>query len=146
MLDGVIPYPDEFIERYRAKGYWQGKVVSDIIDESAEKYEQRVALVDNEQKYTYREIKAIVDNIAGRFLAFGFKHQERILIQLPNSAEFIFVYCACLKIGLIPVLCLRPFRYTEIRHLAMVSEARMYIIPPEFKGFDYLSMAREIKS
>lgn len=33
LLEGCVPFPPEFAERYRRKGYWKGKTLGDCFDE-----------------------------------------------------------------------------------------------------------------
>src|SRR5690348_2372885 len=50
-----------------------------------------------------------------------------------------------MKIGVMPVMCLLPHRNTELGYFARLTMARGYLLTPEFRGFDYVSMAREVQ-
>src|SRR5690606_4599430 len=62
-----------------------------------------------------------------------------------NIPEFLYLYYACARIGLLPVLALPPHRWSEISYLARFSEAAAYVVPATFRGFDYRQLAREVR-
>jgi 2,3-dihydroxybenzoate-AMP ligase len=68
-----------------------------------------------------------------------------VILQLPNIPEFVYIYFALHRFGAIPVLCLPPHRLSEIGYIAQETEAIGYVIPSEFRGFDYLGLAKEVR-
>jgi 2,3-dihydroxybenzoate-AMP ligase len=59
--------------------------------------------------------------------------------------EFVIAYVACLRVGAIPLTCLPAHRQAEIGYLARFTEATAWLIPSEFRGFDYVAMAEELR-
>src|SRR5512135_2889737 len=94
MLPGVVPFPPEFAARYRAKGYWQDRTLAQEFAPVFDRFADRIALVDGERQYTYRDIDRITDNLALNLLELGFKPLDRVVPTLPNVAEFVFLYFA----------------------------------------------------
>jgi len=45
MLEGYVPFPEEFAARYRRLGYWETKTFGERLDEWAARYGERTALV-----------------------------------------------------------------------------------------------------
>ena len=45
MLNGFVPFPPEFAERYRAKGYWQDKSLAEEFNAVYARFGERIALV-----------------------------------------------------------------------------------------------------
>src|SRR2546430_2213506 len=99
MLPGVVPFPPEFAQRYRAKGYWQDKSLAEEFSGVFRKFEDRTALVDGERRYTYRQIAQLSDHLALNLLELGLRPLDRVVPTLPNIAEFILLYFALQKIG-----------------------------------------------
>ena len=66
-------------------------------------------------------------------------------MQLPNVPEFIYLYYACAKVGVLPVMALPAHRYAEISYLAAFSEAAAYAIRARFRGYDYQQLARQVR-
>ncbi len=144
MLRGCTPWPPQFAQDYRQKGYWEGITLGEMLDMSVEEYGPREALVFNDQRVTYRELGDRVNRLAFHFAEQGLKPLDRVLLQLPNIPEFVYVYFALVKIGVIPVMALPPHRQTEIRHFIKYSEAVGYFIPSVYRKFDYRGMAGEM--
>jgi 2,3-dihydroxybenzoate-AMP ligase len=65
-------------------------------------------------------------------------------VQLPNVPEFIYLYYACAKVGVLPVMALPAHRYAEISYLAVFAEVAAYAIPASFRGYDYPQLARQV--
>lgn len=145
-LDGMVPWPSEFVQRYRALGYWAGETLGAAFDRAVAAYAERVALVEGEGRLTYRELAGLVDRLAHHLAAREIAGGARVVFQLPNVTEFVIAYFACLKVGAIPLACLPAHRHTEIGYLAKFTEARAWFVPSAFRGFDYVAMAEELRA
>jgi 2,3-dihydroxybenzoate-AMP ligase len=86
-----------------------------------------------------------VDRLALHLVRLGLRPRDRVVIHLNNTPEFVYVYYACAKIGVLPVMALLPHRFSEIRYLAGFSEAVAYVGPTTLRGFDYQQLAREVR-
>src|SRR5580658_5804342 len=147
MLDGVTPFPAEFAATYRQKGYWQDRPLFDGFRDALRKYADRVALVDSGGPVTYRQLEERSAQLARRLLDLGFGQLDRIIIQLPNTAAFGYLYFALQRIGAVPVLALPGHRRREIGQFAEISGARALagpMGPASARGFDFIAMAAEI--
>lgn len=145
MLDGVTPWPGEFAARYRERGYWQGIPIGDVFDAAVRQHLDREAVIDGTRRVTYRELGRMVERMALHFAARGISQGRRIIFQLPNSLEGVVAYFAALKTGAIPIACLPAHRHNEIEHLARFTEAYAWLIPSQFRRFDHLAMAAELR-
>lgn len=145
MLDGCVPWPDDVAAAYRAAGYWTGVRLGELPLEWAVAYGDRIAIICGDERVTYRQLAERVERLALHLVELGLRPAERVVVQLPNVPEFLYLYFALLRIGALPVLTLPPHRHNEIGYLAGFSEAVAYAIPASFRGFDYLQMARELR-
>ena len=145
MLEGCTPWPADFAERYRDKGYWEGLTLSRVIDASVARFGDREALVFGTQRITYRDLGKRIDRLAYHLAKTGLKPRDRVVLQLPNIPEFAYAFLALVKIGVIPVMALRAHRLTEIRHFVAHSGAVGYFIPDTIGDFDYREMADELR-
>ncbi len=141
MLDGVTPFPAEFAATYRAKGYWQDRPLFDGFTAALSKYAGRVALVDSGGPVTYRELGERSEQLARVLLDLGLRPLDRIIVQLPNTAVFGYLYFALQRIGAVPVLALPGHRRREISQFAEISGARALAVPASAPGFDFTAMA-----
>jgi 2,3-dihydroxybenzoate-AMP ligase len=144
-MEGCVSWPADVAERYRREGHWAGITIGQMFEASVRAHGSRTALVAGKQRLTYTELDALVQRVAGHLLRLGFATYERVILQLPNVAEFVIVYFACQRIGVIPLTCLPAFRHAEVEYFASFIEATGYFVPAEFRGFDYVAMAREIQ-
>ena len=143
--DGFVPYPVEFVERYRAAGYWQDQSLASLFDEVCEKYSERTALISNEEQITYQQMGQRAERLALHFLALGLRPGDYFVMQLPNTPEFIYVYLALQKIGVRPVMALPSHRFTEISHFVELSRAAGYAIPARQGSFAFGEMASTLQ-
>jgi 2,3-dihydroxybenzoate-AMP ligase len=145
MLQGVVPFPPEFAQRYRAKGYWQDQSLAQEFDVVFKKYQHRTALVDGERSYTYQEIDALTDNLALNLLEVGLKPLDRVVPTLPNIAEFVLLYFALQKISAIPIAALATHRFAEINQFVQLSGATSCVYPERQGDFAFEPMIRRVQ-
>jgi 2,3-dihydroxybenzoate-AMP ligase len=145
VLDGVVPFPPEFAKRYREKGYWIDKSLAQEYRIAFDKYEKRVALLDRDRSITYGELDRTSTNLALNLLEIGFHPLDRVVVQLPNVAEFVVLYLALQKIGCIPIAALMPHRFAEISLFAELSGAKACVVPDQQGDFDYCAMVERIR-
>jgi 2,3-dihydroxybenzoate-AMP ligase len=145
MLESCVFWPAEFSARYRARGWWEGVTITQMLARSAERSPGKTALVFAGQRLSYRDLVQTSDRLACRFLEAGIEPLDRVVVQLPNGPEFVHTYFALTRIGAIPVMALRAHRHTEIRHFVRASGAIAYVIPDRIGSFDYRTMAAEVQ-
>src|ERR1700722_17126280 len=144
MLDGVVRFPPEFAQRYRERGYWADKSLADEFKVVFERYADRMALIDRERSITYGELDRLSSNLALNLLALGLRPLERVVVQLPNVAEFVILYFGLQKIGCIPIAALPSHRYAEISQFVELSAATTCVTPDHQRDFDYARMVSRI--
>lgn len=142
MIEGVVPFPPEFAARYRARGYWQDRSLISVFDEVFERYADRVALIDDKGSVTYRELADRSRLLARHLLDLGFEPLDRVVVQLPNTAAFAYLYFALQRIGAIPILALPVHRRREVEQFVSLAEARACVVPAKAKDFDFVKMVQ----
>jgi len=145
MLPGVVPFPPEFAQRYRAKGYWQDKSLAEEFSAVFRKFQDRIALVDGERRYTYGEVDELSDNLALNLLELGLKPLDRVVPTLPNIAEFVLLYFALQKIGAIPIAALVTHRFAEINQFVQLSRASACFYPERQGDFAFEPVIRRVQ-
>jgi 2,3-dihydroxybenzoate-AMP ligase len=145
MLQGVVPFPAEFARRYRERGYWTDKSLAQEFEVVFERYADRVAVIDRERAITYAELNQLSDNLALNLLYSGIEPLDRVVVQLPNVAEFVILYFAVQKIGCIPIAALASHRYREISQFVALSGATTCVVPGRHGDFDYAEMIERIR-
>jgi long-chain acyl-CoA synthetase len=74
-----------------------------LVDQAAERYGDSTAIVYGEQKWTYRELLAQVNRMAGGLASLGVRRGDRILFTLPNCPEMVVGFLATQKLGAVVV-------------------------------------------
>ena len=146
MLQGCIPWPEEFARAYRAKGYWQDRTIPQVFDALAGAAPARVSIVDGERRMTLAELQARSRALAAHFHAAGLRAGDRVVFQMPNGAAFFEVFLGLLRIGVIPIMALPPHRETELSHFARFGGAKALFIPQQVGAFDFRPMADAVRA
>ena len=145
MLPGVVPFPPELAQRYRAKGYWRDRSLAQEFAVVFEKYAGRIALVEGEKQYTYGDIDRLTDNLALNLLELGLKPLDRVVPALPNIAEFVILYFALQKIGAIPIAALVTHRFAELNQFVQISGATACVYPERQGDFEFEPTVRRVQ-
>lgn len=144
MGSDFTPWPADFIERYRAAGYWRGEPLDRILSSSAQQHPQRTALVCGERRWNYAQLDNQVDRLVGGLMGQGLAPGDRVVVQLPNIAEYVMVVFALFRLGALPVFALPAHRRSEIGYFCAFAEARALVIADRHGGFDFRKLAREV--
>lgn len=145
MLEGFVPFPEEFVTKYRQKGYWQDKSLAREFDAVYKKFSDRIALVDGEREFTYAQIDQITTNLALNLLDIGVKPLDRVVPTLPNVHEFVLLYFALQKIGAIPIAALVTHRFAEINQFTQLSQATTCVYPDRVGDFEFSPIIERVQ-
>ncbi|GLY29725.1 AMP-binding protein [Kineosporia sp. NBRC 101731] len=141
---GTVPWPADVAARFRRLGWWTDDSVGALIWRTADARPGQVAVVDGEVRMTYSELTRRADAAAERLLSLGLRADDRVLVQLPNSWQFVALTLAMMRSGIIPVMALPAHRRHELGHLARLSQCRAIAVPDQLRGFDHQSLAHEL--
>ncbi|MBS2771921.1 (2,3-dihydroxybenzoyl)adenylate synthase [Anoxybacteroides rupiense] len=146
MLSGCVAWPKELADFYRKEGCWAGETFGDMLRQRAMKYGERIAVTSRKRQLTYQELDRRADQLAAGLYQMGIRPKDRVVLQLPNQVEFFEVCFALFRLGALPVFSLPSHRFSEIRYFCEFSEAAAYIIADQHAGFDFRSLARQVKA
>ncbi|MGW1055229.1 (2,3-dihydroxybenzoyl)adenylate synthase [Streptomyces sp. NPDC001118] len=141
---GVVPWPEEKAAHYTSEGIWLQRPLGWWMWRWADRYSDRIALVDGEQRISYRELAERADSLAEHLLGLGLSDGDSLLVQLPNCWEHVVLFLACQRIGVAPLLALLAHREHELTHLADAADAAAVAVPSEWKGFDHAALAERV--
>ena len=144
-MDGVVPFPPEFAAEYRAKGYWRDRPLRDVFGEWCARFADRTALIDANRSVTFGELDARSTNLALNLLDLGLRPRDRLVVQMPNVVEFVYLHFALQKIGAIPVLALPPHRFREISFFVETAQAVATVTPDAHRDFRFTDMVDRIR-
>ncbi len=146
MLDGCAPWPEELARDYVRTGCWEARSLASLLEERSRESPHRACLSDRGGELSYREVNRLAERVALELSACGLQARDIVLLQLPNVREFVVVFFALQKIGVIPVMCLPAHRHSELTYFARLTGATAHFFAPGFRDFDFLAMAREVQA
>lgn len=80
---------------------------------------------------TFGDIEASSNRMARALLARGLSRGDRLCVYLPNSADFIDLYLACIKTGILFVPVNILYRERELNHILSDAEPKLFITEAE---------------
>lgn len=106
------------------------------------------------ETFTFGEIDARANRMAAAIAARGLKAGDRLMVQLPNGVEFLDVFLACLRLGVIFVPVNVLYRAREVQHiladatpaLSVTTGALGATLPPGAPAVDLATLAAEAKA
>ncbi|MFI5778994.1 (2,3-dihydroxybenzoyl)adenylate synthase [Nocardia sp. NPDC051570] len=146
VLPGFTPWPAADAQRYRELGCWAGETFGDMLAARAAREPEAVAVVDDAHSWSYGELEHRARSLATGLARLGIGRQDRVLVQLPNRAEFVEVIFALFKLGALPVFCLPAHRRAELMPIAAASGAVAVITCGVHQRFDYAALADSIRA
>lgn len=145
-MDGdFVPWPAEFERRYVEAGYWGTRTLGRLPRDWAVRDPAGLALVGGLKRVSYAELDQEIDDMAAGFLARGIGVGQTVLLQLPNTSEFVAVFFALTRIGAVPILLLPAHRRSEVEYVATTAEAVAYVVADRHEGFDNRDLARQVR-
>ncbi|CAM5648952.1 2,3-dihydroxybenzoate-AMP ligase [Streptomyces avidinii] len=145
-------WPAEFAARYRAAGWWRGETFGGMLADRAAAHPERIAIVDPQggpdggrRTWTYAELDLRADRTAAGLATRGIGAGDKVVVQLPNRAEFFEVVFALFRLGALPVFALPAHRRSEIGYFCSFTGAVAYVIPAVHAGFDYRDLAEAVR-
>src|SRR5216684_3591165 len=136
----------ELIERYTRSEHWGTETFYSVLARRAAAHPDRVAIVDHRARVTYAELLRRVDDVAAGLADLGIGRGDVVTIQLPNWAEFAYVFFACERVGAVANQIGPDYRSREVEYILRFSESRAYVSPASFKDFDYGAMIQELRA
>jgi len=77
----------------------KGINVASIVEQSMHVHPDRIAVIFEDEKWTYRALDAEINRVANGLVAMGVEKGDRVSLFLPNCIEFFFWYFGVMKMG-----------------------------------------------
>jgi len=100
------------------------------------KYPERNALIYLGRKFSYRSLKQMIDQFATALHRLGVGHQDKVMIYLGNSPQWVIANFATQKLGAV-VVPVSPI-YTSYELLYMVQDAEVETVICMDTNFGYV--------
>jgi fatty-acyl-CoA synthase len=125
-----------------------GETIGANLERTVAAFGDREALVDvpSGRRWTYTELDAAVDALAGGLLEAGIEARDRVGIWAPNCPEWVLLQYATAKIGAILVNINPAYRSHELAYALRQSGVTMLVSAQQFKTSDYRAMVEEVRA
>jgi len=133
-----------------AKGWWRDRTINDDLDACLAACPDKLALTavrhsGEMRRFTYAQLAALADRMAVGLSRLGVGKNDVVAMQLPNWWQFTALYLACSRIGAVLNPLMPIFRERELSFMLAHGEAKAFVVPRTFRGFDHEAMARGLK-
>jgi 2,3-dihydroxybenzoate-AMP ligase len=147
LIEGLVPWPEAYVSLYKKKGYWEDRTLGEHLALWVSKYADRPALAFQGREISYRQMDACATRLAYHMVRqLGMEPCDRVVLQLPNVPDLVYVLYACMKFGAIPICTLPTHRWSEISFLSNEAEAKAHVVPAgKVKDFDYEEFAEKVR-
>jgi long-chain acyl-CoA synthetase len=102
-----------------------------LLDKTSAKFPLKVALIFEDQTYTYADLSRLAQSLAASLWQQGIKPGDRVAFLLRNGPEIVLCYYACFKIGAIAVPLNIRFDAELLGYGLTHSGAKILISEPE---------------
>jgi cyclohexanecarboxylate-CoA ligase len=144
------PLDAQRIETERRRGLWPDRVVTDYLDRWVAEKPQASALVSwreetgRLERLTYLDLAGRTARAARALAARGIGRGDVVAFQLPNCWQFVAAHLACVRLGAISNPLMPIFRHRELAFMLRHGDARAFLVPARYRGFDHRALAHRL--
>lgn len=120
------------------------KTLGELIDRAAETWPDHEAIVYEDQRISYRELKDGANQLAASLLELGVKKGDKISTLFTNLPQWAYIEFAIDKIGGIMVPINTRYSLKEFEYILHHSDSTTLIMMDRFQKIDYMAMFQEI--
>jgi fatty-acyl-CoA synthase len=123
----------------------RGRTFGQMLEETTARHPDHIAIIYQDQKYTYRELQTAVNSFAQALINLGLAREDKLGLLLPDWPEYSIALYACAKLGVI-VSPMNPlYRKMELLTVLNHLKAKALIMPEEWRGFRFVDLLEEIR-
>jgi 2,3-dihydroxybenzoate-AMP ligase len=143
----VIPrIPADRAQSYRDAGWWRTEPLDVLLLRHVNRDPGKCALVEGDRRVSYGELASTVHTAAQRLRALGISRGDTVVLQLPNTVEYVVVLLALLRIGAPPVLTPPTLRAYELDRILGVTTPVAIAVPAKTRRSDHVSMVQQLRA
>jgi acyl-coenzyme A synthetase/AMP-(fatty) acid ligase len=130
---------------YRQQGWWQARTLPSYLDEFIASSPDRLFVTDGTRSLSYAQVGGEAYRFGAALRELGVRRGDRVVVQLPNWAEFVIAYLALTRIGAVTVPVMPIYRHHEVEYMLRHSEAVAAVICDSFRSFGYRRMYADLR-
>ncbi|MDO5631971.1 MAG: cyclohexanecarboxylate-CoA ligase [Paracoccus sp. (in: a-proteobacteria)] len=102
-------------------------------------------VADTRRDLTWAELDRLASRVAVGLRRLGVGRGDVVTCQLPNGWQFAVTYLGCSRIGAVFNPVMPIFREHELAFMLAHGQAKVFIVPQVFRGFDHQAMAERMR-
>lgn len=135
----------EAFKKYQDIEGWNKGTIGEEFLRWCELYKDKTAVIVGDEEISYEELGNKAALAAKGFHKAGIRKGERVILQLPNSVNFLVSFFSLLRIGAIPIMALPQHRSSEIGGMVKMAGPTAYICQDSYAGYNYSELVSEAK-
>lgn len=150
-FDGLTPWPQALIERYRQEGVWGETTLAQWLETKLLYRQQELVLSGpgfagtQWQELSGQTLLQQIKQIALGLHHLGLIPGDRVVLQMGNSNTFLITLFALFELGVIPVMALPGHRRREIEHFIRLTSARAWLASEGEAGTDFRELGAQLR-
>ena len=138
----VARYTPDLVARHVGAGRWTPEYPVDFWRRNARERGGELAVVAPDGRHTWAEAVERIERLAAGLVADGWRKDERLALQAPNSASLLFLRLACEAAGIVTILVPATFSRSEVEGIERVLAPRGVAVDAGAAGAQRLSHYR----
>jgi long-chain acyl-CoA synthetase len=98
-----------------------------IVDQAADRFGDLPAVIYHPNRWSYRELLATINRMAGGLARLGVRKGDRVVLTLPNCPEYVVSFFAIQKLGAVVVNAGPLMGADDLRAVMTLTDARVLI-------------------
>ncbi|UCD83280.1 MAG: AMP-binding protein [Deltaproteobacteria bacterium] len=140
----TVELAQEIIKEHYGKKLWPNKTLSDFLSEAVAKCPDKVAIVYEDRRITFKELQEEAEKLAAGLVDLGLKKGDMVTVQIPNWPEMCFYTLALARIGAVIQPMHIIYREREMEKMLGFCESTAVVIPSFYREFDYVKAMEEL--
>ena len=103
-------------------------IAEDLIGRNLIAHPDKIAFIDPDGGYSFREVAERADRAGAAFLALGLSPGDRLVVCLLDGIDFVAAFLGAIKVGLVPIALNTLFPPDDYAHVLADSGARAAIV------------------
>ena len=120
--------------------WYHKRTLGEVLEEAANKFGNRNALIFNDASWTYEEFNRETDKVAKSLLAIGVANGEHVAVWMTNRPEWLFLMFAIARVGGCIVPLNTRYRTDDLAYTVAQSESASLIALAESGPINYQEM------
>jgi acyl-CoA synthetase (AMP-forming)/AMP-acid ligase II len=126
-------------------GAWRGRTLSQDFAIHEQRSKDRVSIIQGSLTLTRAALGIRARKVAAAFFRLGLRQGDVVSFMLPNWPEVAILDLAASMTGIVVNPIVPIYRRGESRFILNDCHAKVLFVPADFRGFDYINMAQELR-